>query len=372
MMTAHTDQVRPFPLNCLNCGRPYPQTGLPFRCPHCGGIYDFESSIEYKPASPTIGEGIGRYRDGFPFSTGPAWFSLGEGSTALVPVEIDDRRVYFKCEFQNPTGSFKDRGAALLASALAAAGVTEAIEDSSGNAGAAFAAYAARAGIHARIFIPDYASGPKRTQIEAYGAEVVRILGPRSTTTERTIAEAEQGAVYASHAYMPHVIAGFATIAFEIYEALGSAPSAVVLPVGQGTLLLGLHRGFQALKRAGKIEKLPSMVGVQARACAPIWSVFHGGAAGLTWISEGETLAEGIRILQPLKGDDVLRAVEQSGGTMVVVEEEPISQGRDALGAEGLYVEPTSAVVWSALEQVIAGYPDPVVAVLTGSGLKSS
>ncbi|MGD2058893.1 MAG: pyridoxal-phosphate dependent enzyme [Anaerolineales bacterium] len=324
------------------------------------------------PESAKSGEGIGRYRAGFPFTTGSVWYSLGEGATALVPLEIDDRRVYFKCEFQNPTGSFKDRGAALLASALAAEGVTEAIEDSSGNAGAAFAAYAARSGIHARIFIPDYASGPKRVQIESYGAEVVRILGPRSATTEKTIAEAEKGAVYASHAYMPHVIAGFATIAFEIYEDLGRAPSAVVVPVGQGTLLLGLHRGFQALKDDGRIERLPRMIGVQARACAPLWSVFHGGAAGLTWISEGETQAEGIRILQPLRGDDVLKATEQSGGTMVVVEEDEISQGRDALGRAGLYVEPTSAVVWPALKQVSADNADPIVAILTGSGLKSS
>ncbi len=144
------------------------------------------------------------------------------------------------------------------------------------------------------------------------------------------------------------------------------------MPVGQGTLLLGLHRGFKALKRAGVIEQLPQMIGVQARACAPLWSVFHGGAAGLTWTAEGETLAEGIRILQPLRGDDVIQAVEESGGTMLVVEEEEIAQGRDALGSQGLYVEPTSAVVWPAVRQIVAEGSDAVVAILTGSGLKSN
>jgi threonine synthase len=372
MMETQTIRTQAFPLKCLNCGRLYPEEGIPFRCPQCGGIYDFRDPVEYKLRRTGAGEGIGRYRDGFPLSTGSIWNSLGEGDTALVPVEFSGRQVYFKCEFQNPTGSFKDRGEAVLVSALSAAGVTEAIEDSSGNAGAAFAAYAARAGIKARIFIPDYASGPKRSQIEGYGAEVIRVLGPRSTTTDRTLVEAEKGAVYASHAYLPHVIAGFATIAFEIFEQLGKAPSSVVLPVGQGTLLLGVHRGFEAIKRAGKIEQLPQMIGVQARACAPLWSVFHGGAAGLTWISEGETQAEGIRILQPLRGDDVLRAVEESGGTMQVVEEEQITEGRDALGLQGLYVEPTSAVVWPVVQQIIAEQQDPVVAILTGSGLKSS
>ena len=371
-MAAQSGEIRAFPLKCQNCGRPYPASGIPYRCPHCGGIYDFENSIEYQPGPQKPGEGIGRYRSGFPLSTGQVWHSLGEGDTALVPVKVDDRSVFFKCEFQNPTGSFKDRGAAVLVSALAAQGVTEAIEDSSGNAGAAFAAYAGRAGMKARVFVPDYASGPKRRQIESYGAEVIRILGPRSATTERTLVEAERGAVYASHAYLPHVLAGFATVAFEIFEQLGKAPSAVVLPVGQGTLLLGVYRGFKALERAGMINRLPQMIGVQARACAPLWSVFHGGAAGLTWISEGETQAEGIRIMQPLRGDAVLRVVEDSAGTMVVVEEQEISQGRDDLGCQGLYVEPTSAVVWPAIQQVLADRPDPVVAILTGSGLKSN
>jgi threonine synthase len=371
-MAAVSGDHVPFPLECINCGRPYPAEGLPYRCPECGGIYDMKDAIVYSPTTPTAAEGIGHYRAGFPLAEDGTWYSLGEGATPLVPLDLEGLSVHFKCEHQNPTGSFKDRGAAVLVSAFAAAGVEEAIEDSSGNAGAAFAAYAGRAGIQARIFIPDYASGPKRRQIESYGAEVIRILGPRSMTTEATLAEADKGAVYASHAFLPHVIAGFATIAFEIYEQLGKVPSAVVLPVGQGTLLLGVHRGFKALLKAGHIEKLPKMIGVQARACAPLWSVFHGGAAGLTWIAEGETVAEGIRILQPLRGDDVLQAVEESGGTFVVVEEDAIAQGRDALGRQGLYVEPTSAVVWPALFEILGSSREPVVAILTGSGLKST
>lgn len=366
------DQVGSFPFDCVNCGRPYPDDVQPYRCPQCGGLYDFREPIRYLPGNPISSEGIGRYRVGFPLPIDATWYSLGEGNTPLIPAEVNGCRVHLKCENQNPTGSFKDRGAAVLASALAAVGVDEAIEDSSGNAGAAFAAYAARAGIKARIYVPDYASGPKRRQIEAYGADVVRILGPRSTTTEVTLAEADKGTVYASHAYLPHVIAGFATIAFEIYEQLEQAPSTVVMPVGQGTLLLGLQRGFQSLKAGGLIERLPQMIGVQARACAPLWSVFHGGAAGLTWISEGETQAEGIRILQPLRGNDVLKAVEESGGTMLVVEEQSISEGRDALGRKGLYVEPTSAVIWPALLEILEDSRDPIVAILTGSGLKSN
>jgi threonine synthase len=147
----------------------------------------------------------------------------------------------------NPTGSFKDRGSAVLVSALKAAGVEEVVEDSSGNAGASLAAYAARAAIQARIYVPEYASGPKRLQISAFGAQVVQIPGPRSATAEAVQREAKEGIAYASHAYLPHGIAGIATIAFEIAEQLKGSPGTVITPVGHGTLLLGLHRGFHAM-----------------------------------------------------------------------------------------------------------------------------
>jgi threonine synthase len=319
---------------------------------------------------PGISGGLSRYRETFPLPHNAPLISLGEGRTPLVELQIQDRSVYFKCEHLNPTGSFKDRGTVALVSELAARGVAEAVEDSSGNAGASFAAYAARAGLKARVFIPDYASGPKRAQIEAYGAQVVRILGPRSATTEAVLREVEKGVVYASHVYMPHGLAGIATMAFELYEQLGQAPGAVVAPVGQGSLVLGAYEGFKALMDAGLISRMPKLVGVQARACAPIWAVFEAGAAGLEWMSEGETIAEGIRTFRPLRGDDVLSAVEGSGGFVEAVEEDQIRAGRDALARHGLYVEPTSAVVWPALLARLNELADPVVVVLSGTGFK--
>jgi threonine synthase len=298
--------------------------------------------------------------------------SLGEGDTPLIADRVNGREVFFKCEFLNPTGSFKDRGTAILISSLKAAGVEEAVEDSSGNAGASFAAYAARAGIRARIFVPDYASGPKRAQIEIYGAKLVRILGPRSETTAAVLREADAGAVYGSHAYLPQGLAGIATVAFELVEALGQAPGALVVPVGQGTLLLGAQLGFQALRKAGRIDTLPRLIGVQAQACAPLWMVHTAGAAGLEMIREGDTLAEGIRILRPLRGDKVLRAIEATDGTIVAVEEHEIQGGLEALAGRGMLVEPTSAVVWPALLSELDALLDPIVVILTGSGFKTS
>ncbi|MEK6588062.1 MAG: pyridoxal-phosphate dependent enzyme, partial [Chloroflexota bacterium] len=126
-----------WPFRCSSCGRNYPQEALPFRCAVCGGHYDLADPLHYAPIPVP---GLERYRNSFPLPPGARLLSLGEGGTPLVGQEIEGKRVFFKCEYLNPTGSFKDRGTAVLISALAAAHVVEAIEDSSGNAGASFAA----------------------------------------------------------------------------------------------------------------------------------------------------------------------------------------------------------------------------------------
>ena len=303
--------------------------------------------------------------------TGVQTCALPICATPLVEARLFDKRVALKLEFLNPTGSFKDRATAPLASLLLARAVAEAVEDSSGNAGASFAAYAARAGIRARVFVPDYASGPKRAQIEAYGAELVSILGPRSEAAEAVRQAADEGAIYTSHALLPFGLPGIATIAYELVEQLGRVPGAVIAPVGYGSLLLGIAEGFRALKAAGVTKTLPTLVAVQARACAPLWALATMGAAGLAWMVEGETLAEGVRVRQPVRGDALLAAVDQSEGTFVAVEEEEILPGRDKLAQMGLFVEPTSAIVWSALEQLAGQLPEPIAVILSGSGLKS-
>jgi threonine synthase len=314
--------------------------------------------------------GISRFRSGFPIPPDSDFISLGEGNTPLVRGNQPGSDVFYKCEQFNPTGSFKDRGTAVLVSALAAAGIREAVEDSSGNAGSSFAAYAARAGIRARIFLPRSASGPKRAQISAYGADVVEVPGSRSEAARRAFEAAEGGCVYASHAYLPHGYSGIATMAFEIVEQLGREPGAVVVPVGQGSLVLGLCMGFRALRNAGMLMGIPSMIGVQAQACAPLFHRFYGQRSDGDEL-ESTTSADGIRIARPLRGEAVIRAVGDSGGRMLAVSEAEIQDARDALGREGLYVEATSAVVQAAIRQVGDMLTGPIVAVLSGSGYKS-
>lgn len=360
---------------CLNCRRPYPEVGVFHQCPKCGGLFDFVEQPDFGEVDP-LKPGIWRYSDSF--GDEKTSVSLGEGDTALISGRAFGRDVHFKCEFLNPSGSFKDRGSATLIAFLKARGVTEAIEDSSGNAGASFAAYAARAGIRAKVYIPEDASGPKRQQIEFYGAELVPVPGPRSNATRSALEEAQAGAVYASHAYLPFNLPGYATCAFELVEQLGQAPGAVVVPAGQGGLLLGIGRGFQSLIRAGKIQKMPTIIGVQASVCAPLTALFSMGLIGLNFVTEppliaGKArpfLAEGVLVRSPVRAYEVVRIAQESGGRFISVDENDILPGRDALALLGFYVEPTSALVWKALNEILPELSDPVVAILTGSGYK--
>ena len=363
--------------SCIKCNAAYPELGLPYRCKICGGVYDCDS-IHFQPPTADFIKmpGFWRYRQSFDLPTNAPVISLGEGQTPLVWMDEFGYKIALKCEYQNPTGSFKDRGSATLVSFLCARGVERVVEDSSGNAGASLAAYAARAGILTQIYVPEYASGPKRRQIEAYGAEVIPVSGRRIDVTEEALLAVNGSEVYASHAYLPFNIPGYATIAYELVEQLGQAPGTFICPVGHGGLLLGVARGFTALKDAGLIDRYPKLIGVQAMACAPLAEMYTKHSHQIQRVVEGNTLAEGIRVANPLKSKEVVAAVLSSDGDFITVSEPKILSGRDELASRGFYVEMTSATVWDALEQAVnkdsnQRLPEPVVLVLTGSGLKT-
>ncbi|MEW6717508.1 MAG: pyridoxal-phosphate dependent enzyme [Chloroflexota bacterium] len=356
---------------CSSCDRPYPAEGVPYRCVSCGGVYDV---VELPPFDPTKVEtelpGMWRYRHTFGLPVTAPVVSLGEGLTPVVWESIQGKKVVFKLEYLNPTGSFKDRGTAPLVSLLKSRQVRSVVEDSSGNAGASLAAYAARSHICVKVFVPAYASGPKLKQISAYGAEIVPVEGKRSDVAEAVRKVANGGRVYASHAYLPFGWVGMATIAYELVAQIGMAPGSVIAPAGQGSLLLGIGLGFRALQQAGILSEPPQLVGVQAQACAPLWMAFAQGANKLEHVTEGETLAEGVRICHPLRVEAVLRLLASCRGKIVAVEERDILPSRDSLAWRGFYVEPTSAIVWPVLLDLLRELPEPVVVVLTGSGFK--
>ncbi len=165
---------------------------------------------------------------------------------------------------------------------------------------------------------------------------------------------------------------GLETIAWEVWEQLdGRAPTAMVFPVGQGTLLLGAYLGFKRLAEAGLIERLPRLIGVQAEACAPVFRAWQAGLDEVPPVEEGETVAEGVRIRAPVRGRTLLAALRETGGQVVAVGEAEINEAQDLLARRGLYVEPTSAVAAAGLRQMVHRLPEGgVVLVLTGSGLK--
>jgi threonine synthase len=298
---------------------------------------------------------------------------MGEGWTPLVSGEYDGLAVCWKLEYLNPTGSYKDRGIGPLMSVLQSYGVRSIVEDSSGNAGASVAAYAARAGIRATIFVPAHASPAKKAQISVYGAQIVPVVGPRSEATRLAEAALCDDVAYASHVWQPPVMVGLQTIAWEIWEQMGrQVPDWVVMPVGQGTLFLGAYRGFRILKESGLSDKVPRMVAVQATRCAPLHAAWARGSKHVHSVQPQGTAAEGIRIVKPVRGRELLEAIAESCGSVVVVEEEQILTAQAALAQAGFYVEPTSAVAAAALSQLReqVGSAETVVIPLTGSGLK--
>lgn len=357
-------------VRCSQCGLVYPEHGLPYICPTCGGIYDFDGPPDFdrrmvEPGLP----GYWRYRHSFGLPSGAPLVSLGEGNTPMIWAEAKGEEVALKLEGINPTGSYKDRGSAVLVSRLAAGGAQRAVEDSSGNAGASFAAYMARANLAARVYVPESASGPKREQIEAYGAELRAIPGPRSAAAQAVLVEARQGVAYGSHAYLPFGLPGIATIAYELFEQLGAAPGTVLAPVGHGGLLLGIVRGFAALQRAGVIKRLPYYVGVQAEQCSPLALAWRKGIGALDQAVEGATLAEGVRVRRPLRAEALLAEIDKKGGDFLAVPEAEILPAFRELAQIGVYVEPTAALVWAALRQ-LKKLPSPLVLILSGIGLK--
>lgn len=335
-----------------------------------GGLLD-PATPPFVPADPA-GRGVWRYRAAMGLGDLPALW-LGEGETPLVPANVAGLDVRAKLEYLQPTGSYKDRGAAVLVAALAAAGARGAVEDSSGNAGAALAAYCARAGIPLQLFVPAWAAdGMKVRQARAFGAAVDAAAATRSEATARAQAALGPGLAYASHVYSPYFLVGQMTMAWEIWEELGRAPESVVVPVGHGLLALALDAGFRALEAAGRIARVPRLFAIQARACAPIYEAFQRGADAVSPVPGGATAADGVRVADAPRGAQVLAAVRRSGGAVLSVDEDEIARAMALLANQGWFVEPSSAVAVAGilkLDRVLVP-GEPVVVPLTGTALK--
>ncbi|WP_252313185.1 threonine synthase [Sinobaca sp. H24] len=361
---------------CYSCKKTHAVTSLLWKCT-CGGMLDLHKS------SPTIDtkawdkcpHSLWRYKQTMPFAEDSrTWESvtMGEGRTPLIALDTSDPDTYVKVDYMMPTLSFKDRGAAVLMTKAKELGVTKVIADSSGNAGTAVAAYAARCSIDCDVYVSDQTSPKKTAQIQAHGAAVKQIHG-----TREEIASAAQKAVetenvfYASHVYNPYFFEGTKTYAYEIYEELGGAPDTLIVPVGNGTLLLGAYYGFKELRDNGFIEKIPKIAAVQAANCAPLVSAGRCREKTAAPVTNQGTAAEGIAVAAPARAEQILEAVADTNGTFIAVEEEDIPRAREALSKKGFYVEITSAVNYAGYLQYKKSPEEKVVFPLCGAGIKS-
>jgi threonine synthase len=302
--------------------------------------------------------------------------TMGEGLTPLIEHGWRGGRAHFKLEWFSPTGSFKDRGATVMISTLRQQGIDTVLEDSSGNGGAAIAAYAAAGGMRAKILVPTDTQTGKTVQIRAYGAEIELVPGTRQDTADAAKRRAKE-IFYASHNWQAFFLQGTKTLAYELWEELGfRAPDNVIIPTGAGSNVLGCDIGFGELLRRGEISGLPRLFAVQPENCAPLHATFETGRNDLVIIEAKRTIAEGTAIAKPVRTREVLAAVRRSGGKTVAVSESEIEDAHGELARTGLYVEPTSASAAAALSKLLdAGIVHPhetTVLVLTGSGLKAT
>ncbi|MFP4530482.1 MAG: pyridoxal-phosphate dependent enzyme [Halodesulfurarchaeum sp.] len=356
-------------LVCPDCGKtskPGPEE--PWRC-SCGSPLELDATPEPGafPGRLDRDRGLWAFESLLPVDR---QVTLGEGFTPLVEAPTWDAS--FKLEYVFPSGSFKDRGATTLLSRAATLGVDRVIEDSSGNAGAAIALYAARAGIPAEIYVPEGVKSAKRAAIAGTGATVIEVPGTRADVSEAAREAVEAGAGwYASHAWNPAFFAGTATAAYEIaVQRNFDLPDAVVVPVGHGTLFLGLYRGFSALEAAGWTETIPRLLGVQAAGVAPMAAAVGEDRPEAT----RNDLADGIQIAEPVREREIRRAVRETAGSVIAIDEAATRSAWQALHRVGFHVEPTSAVAVAGLEKFRERGLDPgadVVVPLTGSGLKT-
>ncbi len=331
-----------------------------FYCPLCGSPLEIRYSPRYSIAEGSIG--VWRYSSMLPYIKNKV--SLGEGFTPLIESSrLFSNTVFYKDEGRNPTGSFRDRAAALIVSDALDQGARYLLLASDGNMGASIAAYGARAGLRVTVYVPPWIDDEKIMLMKAYGAnilvrgkgldELLRIVEKRSR---------RRGYYNASSTYNILSIHGLKTIAYEIYGELKRVPRTIVLPLGSGLTLYSIHKGFKELLDLGIIDRLPRFIGVET--CGnPLYS------SKLYSISRcGEEPLPGLAYSKPVIMDLVVNIIQRHGEIYVVNRRKAVEAAKKLAWFEGIFIEPSSAVALAgALEN---GLEDYSVILLTGHGLK--
>lgn len=358
---------------CSKCGHEEAVTTRKAHC-DCGGLWD----LDFQPPKFDLNEvdahewSMFRYRK-FMALDGECWrgVTMGEGMTPVVRL---DENVMLKMDYYMPTLSFKDRGAAVLVSHCKAIGVDKVVQDSSGNAGNSVAAYCAKAGIGCEIFVPEGTSPKKIDMIRAHGAACTVVPGTRDHCADVCRAKVEnEGVYYANHVYNPFFYEGTKTYIYETLEQLGRIPQNIVIPTGNGTLLLGAIYALEHLQRSGAIETFPQIIALQSQNCDPLLRAAEHGESQPETVTPTPTIAEGIAIGKPMRGEEILRLAKKHNVRFIHAPEDKIMDARAALARKGVYCEHTTAANYAAyLEycRVWGNTPDTLI-TMCGAGLKS-
>ncbi|MGI8820667.1 MAG: threonine synthase [Chthoniobacterales bacterium] len=376
-------------LECTFCGIRHEWQALQNLCTACQKPlfprYDLAAAGRTltRAALATREKSLWRYREvlPLPFDVEPVTF--GEGGTPLLPAarlaaQLGLASLLVKDEAQNPTQSFKARGMAVAVSMAKHLGAKKLAVPTAGNAGAALAAYAARAGLEAHVFMP--ADTPRANVIECRetGAHVTMIDGLITDCGAEIARRKEaEGWFDMSTLKEPYRVEGKKTLGYELAEQLGwELPDVVLYPTGGGTGLIGMWKAFDEMEALGWIgSRRPRMFTVQASGCAPIVRAFEAGAESAPEFSNAHTVASGLRVPKAVGDFLMLRILRESGGGAIAVDdEEMIRVTREVGAAEGLFVAPEGAACFAALKSLLAdGRIKPheqVVIFNTGSGIK--
>ena len=375
-------------LTCPACGKEYDADPLRNLCT-CGSplLAEYDIELAAKSFTPDAirdrDPDLWRYRELLPVRDPDQVAHLGEGMTPLLPLPRYGRQIgipdlLVKDESLLPTGSFKARGAAVGVSRAAELGATRIALPTNGNAGSAWAAYAARAGLDALVVMPADAPEVTRRECAAVGARLYLVDGLIADAGALAGQARDRGWFVVSTLTEPYRVEGKKTMGLEIAEQLDwQAPDVIVYPTGGGVGLIGIHKAFTELARLGLVDRMPRLVVVQAEGCAPIVKAFEAGAdTAEPWPADAaSTIAFGINVAAPLGAPLVLSAVRASNGNAVrVTDAQILDELAVAARADGLFFCPEGAATLAAVRQLresgwLSG-SERVVAMNTGAAVK--
>lgn len=358
---------------CSACEQQKEATTLQPQC-SCGGLW----MLDYTPPRFDLSKvdtrawGLFRYREFLPI-IGDSWqaITMGEGMTPIIPF---NENLLLKMDYFMPTLSFKDRGAAMLMSHCKSIGVKSVVQDSSGNAGNSVAAYCARAGIECEIFVPEGTSAMKLKLIQSHGAKLTVVPGSRDNCAAVCRKKvADKGIYYANHVYNPFFYQGTKTYIYEVYEQLGRIPQNIFVPLGNGTLFIGVIKALEELIDAGIIAVMPNIYVVQSEYCAPFEQAVNSNSKELAKVEAQKTLAEGIAIGEPMRAKEILGYIYKYNVNVIVAPENMIKQAQQNLALKGIYVEPTTAATLAAYQNYTQanGVLKDSLIPMCGAGTKS-